>query len=500
MTSFRPRQPRLSKSRFLAGLQCEKRLYFEVYAPELASAVDSQRQALFDMGNNIGDIARQCFPGGYLVTEGYRQSTAALARTAVLVADPTVPAIFEGAFQYENTLIRVDILERTADETWRMIEVKASSRVKAVHYRDLAIQTHVLQGSGIEISTICLMHLNRQYVYEGDDIDLQQLFVVEDVTEEVLPRLSEIPRQLDDMQTLLTQTSPPVREPDGHCHTPYECPFWAYCTKQKPKRWIYYLPGTHNVVRRLMKQGIEQIDEIPSRVKLSPLQQRVKENVEWLSPALAQVLESVHYPVHHLDFETCMPAIPLYPQTRPYQPVPIQWSNHIERDDTTLHHDTYLCTDHHDPRETLAVTLLASLGQEGSICVYSDYEKYILTALADALPALREDLLQVTHRLWDLLAVIQAHYYHPGFQGSFSMKSVLPALVPSLRYDDLEIQDGAMASTMYHQMVFKETDWVEQQRLAAALEAYCARDTFGMVALRRVLSEKVQDLIPLTEN
>jgi len=498
MTTFIPKRPRLSKSRFLSGRQCHKRLYFEAYTPELAAETDGQRQAMLDMGKQIGDTAQQCFPGGQLVTEGYRQSAAALERTATFMTNPDIPAIFEAAFQYEGTLIRVDILERSGEQTWRLIEVKASSRVKAVHYHDLAIQTHVLQGAGIAISHVCLMHINRHYVFQGGDIDLRQLFVVEDLTEEVFPQLSGIPDQLEQMRAVLTQEVPPVVKPDGHCHTPYECPFWEHCTQEKSERWIYHLPGTKEVVRRMMKQGIELIDDIPFRVRLSTLQQRVKDNVEWLSPELEQTLKSVHYPIHHLDFETFMPAIPLYSQTRPYQPVPTQWSNHIEREDGTLQHETYLCTDHRDPREELAVALLSSLGQDGSICVYSDYEKYVLTALAEVLPSLRTELLQLTHRLWDLLSVIQSHYYHPGFAGSFSIKSVLPTLVPSLSYSDLEIRDGATASAMYHQMVFKETDWVERQRIASALHEYCARDTLGMVELRRILAEKVQHRVPST--
>ena len=494
MNTFIPRPPRLSKSRFLSGLQCEKRLYFEAHSPELATEVDGQRQAMLDMGKHIGDTAQLCFPGGQLVTEGYRQSGAALERTATLMANPDIPAIFEAAFQYEGTLIRVDILERSGEETWRLIEVKASSRVKAVHYEDLAVQAYVLQGAGIAISNICLMHMNRHYVYQGEEVDLRQLFAIEDLTEAVLPRLPEIPSQLERMRAMLSCETPPVRDPDGHCHTPYECPFWDHCTKEKSERWIFYLPGTKEVVRRMMKQGIERIDDIPSRVKLSALQQRMKDNVEWISPELQQILSSVEYPVHHLDFETFMPAIPLYPRTRPYQPIPTQWSNHVESEDLQLRHETYLCTEQRDPREELAMALLDSLGNVGSICVYSDYEKYVLTALAEALPSLRAELLQLTHRLWDLLAVIQSHYYHPGFGGSFSIKSVLPTLVPSLSYANLEIQNGASASGIYHQMVFRETDWVEQQRLEAALHEYCARDTLGMVELRRVLAERAQRL------
>ena len=487
-----PRPPRLSKSRFLAGLQCDKRLYYEVFRFDYAAENNAQRQIMLDMGKQIGDTARLCFPGGQIVSEGYRRSNAALERTAQLIADPKVPAIFEAAFEYEGTLVRVDILERGSEQSWRLIEVKASSRVKAVHKADLSVQAHVLQGCGIILSQICLMHLNRNYLFQGGEVDLQELFVMEDLTEEVFPRLSEISDQLDHFRQILSGDSPPAISPDSHCHTPYECPFWAHCTKEKSKRWIFYLPGTKNVVKQMMKQGIEYIDEIPSRVKLSELQQRMKDNVEWVSSDLQGSLDSVRYPVHHLDFETFMPAIPLYPKTRPYQPIPIQWSNHIEAENFVLRHETYLCTDSRDPREELAVALLNSLGKDGSICVYSNYEKYVLTALAEALPSLRKELMQLTFRLWDLLAVIQANYYHPGFSGSFSFKSVLPTLVPSLSYEDLAIQDGATASAMYQHMVFTETDWVERQCIEVALYEYCARDTLGMVELRRVLLEKVQ--------
>ena len=495
MTS--PRDPtRLSKSRFLSGLQCHKRLYLEIHAPQLAAVVDDRRQIMLDMGKEMNEIAHRYFPGGVLVAENHRHSAAALERTAALMADPNVTAIFEGAFQFEGTLIRADVLERI-DSSWRLIEVKAAARVKSVHLDDLAVQTHVLRGNGLNLSGIFLMHVNRQYAYPGGDVDLQRLFVLEDLTEAIDERLPDIPPRLDEMRSMLGESRAPDVEPDHHCHSPYECPFWSHCTASKPARWIYYLPGGKDVVRRLRQQGIETIDEIPPQVFLPHLQQRMRENVEWISPKLAERLQSVRYPVHHLDFETVMPAVPLYAGTHPYQPIPIQWSNHTEAEDGSLRHTDYLCTEQKDPREEIAISLLESVGEEGSICVYSEYEHYIVKALAEAVPRLRKDLLRVGERLWDLLLVLQTHYYHPDFQGSFSIKSVLPALVPSLDYGDLEIKDGATASAMYHRMMFTVTDWVERQRLASALHAYCERDTLGMVELRRVLSQRVKSAATL---
>lgn len=486
------RAPRLSKSRFLSGLQCHKRLYLEIHTPELAAEPDDRRRSMLNMGKEITDIARRYFPGGVLVDENHRQSAAALEKTAALMADPSVTAVFEGAFQFENILVRVDVLERV-DAAWNLIEVKASSRVRSVHVDDLAIQTHVLQGNGLELAGSFLMHVNRRYFYPGGELDLRQLFVLENLTEEIRERLPDIPAHLEPMRAMLAGSRAPDVEPDDHCHTPYACPFWSHCTAAKPPRWIYTLPGGKKIVGRLRQQGIETIDDIPPQVSLTHAQRRVRDNVEWISPKLADALHSVHYPVHHLDFETVMPAIPQYARTHPYQPIPIQWSNHTERQDGTLTHDDWLWTGQDDPRDAIARSVLKSVGEEGSICVYSEYEHYVLKSLAEALPHLKDDLLRVGERLWDLLLVIQSHYYHPAFQGSFSMKSVLPALVPSLDYGDLTIKDGATASTMYHQMIAVD-DWVERDRLEKALRSYCARDTLGMVELRRVLSHKVNSM------
>jgi predicted RecB family nuclease len=294
------------------------------------------------------------------------------------------------------------------------------------------------------------------------------------------------------MSHLLLQAQPPVFEPDGHCHTPYDCPFWEHCTKDKPARWIHYLPGSKQVVSQLTQLGVATIDEIPAGTRLSPVQCRVKENVEWVSAKLGPLLKAVQYPVHHLDFETVMLPVPRFSDTRPYQALPVQWSNHIEQSAGELRHEEFLHKEVSDPREVLAISLLESLGERGSICVYSPYERSILEQLAAALPSLRPALSRIVSRLWDLFPIIRDHYYHPAFGGSYSIKAVLPAIVPSLAYDDLAIQEGGHAASQYYRMVFVETDWVERAAIEEALLRYCARDTLAMVELRRALMEKAQ--------
>jgi len=487
----------LSKSKFLSGLQCHKRLYLEVHHPSLATKPDAATQAMFDMGTEVGELARSRFSGGVLVAAGYRQTEAALAQTVELVQNPMVPAIFEAAFLYNGVLIRADVLERvlTAEGQpcgWRLIEVKSSTKVKDVHLEDLAVQSEVILGAGLTLVSVGLMHINTGYLYREGAIDLTELFTIQDLSEAVAQRRTAVPERLATMSRMLLQTQPPAIEPDRHCHTPYDCPFWEHCTKDKPARWIHYLPGSKQVVSQLAQQGVTTIDEIPDGTKLSPVQRHVKDNVEWVSAKLGSVLKAVQYPVHHLDFETVMLAVPRFSETRPYQALPVQWSNHIEQPNGELRHEEFLHNDVSDPRKSLAEALLESLGDRGSICVYSPYERSILEHLAVAVPSLRQALLRIVGRLWDLFPIIRDHYYHPAFGGSYSIKSVLPAMVPSLAYDDLAIKEGGYAASQYYRMVFVETDWVERANIQEALLAYCKRDTLAMVELRRALKEKAE--------
>jgi hypothetical protein len=322
--------PRLSKSKFVSGLQCLKRLYLELHHPQLATPPDASLQAILNMGTEIGELARRRFPGGVLVTAGHRQREAALTHTATLIHDPTVPAIFEGAFLHEGVLVRVDILERvptsaSESSSWRLIEVKSSTKIKDVHLDDLAIQRHVLLGTGLSLASSCLMHINTGYVYEQGDIDLTKLFAVQDISEAVNARCMKVPEQLAVMKRALLQPEPPLIEPGTHCQSPYECQFWNHCTRDKPVRWIFHLPGSKHTVAQLAAQGISVIDDIPMGTSLTLAQRRVKDDSEWVSAKLGHVLQSVQYPVHHVDFETVMLAVPRFPSTRPYQAIPVQW-------------------------------------------------------------------------------------------------------------------------------------------------------------------------------
>ena len=238
---------RLSKSRFLSGLQCLKRLYLEIHSPDLASEADAERQAMLDMGKEVGELARLRFPNGQLVAQSHRQASAALRRTEELVHDPTVQAIFEGAFQWEGTLVRVDVLQRVSEQTWCLIEVKASSKVKSAHYDDLAIQTAVLRGAGIALVGSCLMHLNTQYVYQGRDLISNNYLPSLISPNLVNERISKIDGQLEVMRNMLEVPEPPafIQTVIVTHHT--SVLFGNIARWRRDSAWVYYLPGNRKL-------------------------------------------------------------------------------------------------------------------------------------------------------------------------------------------------------------------------------------------------------------
>jgi hypothetical protein len=480
--------PLLSKSRFAAGLQCPKRLFLECYFPDLAKPPDISQRAVMDTGIAVGRLARQRFPGGRVIEEEYYQHASAMTATIAAIADGSVPAIYEAAFVFDDVRVRADVLGRNADGTFDLVEVKSSASVKAEHVPDVAIQLYVLDGSGIAVRRACLLHIDNTYVYDGGSYDLERLFRLEDVSDQACAFVQmQAPNSLASMKEILLREEPPEVEIGRRCANPYECEFYRHCREGAPEHHIEHLPrATSGLLQALLDAGIRDIREIPEGFPgLSPAQRLVRECVvagqPHVGPGLAAALGAAAHPLHFLDFETFNPALPIYPGTRPYQVIPFQWSLHVQDSRGNLSHYSFLHDGDGDPREAFVLSLLDAVGPRGTIVVYTGFEQRILRGLAETFRQYSEHLVGLCGRMLDLHAVISAHYYHPGFHGSYSMKAVLPAVVPELGYDDLEIQEGGHASVAFAQMISPETEESERRRLRQALLDYCRRDTEAMV-------------------
>ncbi len=488
--------PKLSKSRFLAGLQCHKRLYLECFHRDLADPVNVGRQAILDAGTRVGELARNLYADGLHISEPYFQHEDAVISTQAALPDKSIPSVYEAAFLYDDIRIRVDILARASDDLFDLIEVKSGTSVKGEHLPDLGVQIYVLRGCGISVRRACLAHLNKEYVYQGGDYDLGQLFSVEDITDKVQPLLVDIPSSLDEMRLHLSNPEPPDIKARKQCSRPYTCPFHSHCHADEPEHSITQLPrASQKLLDLLEEEGIEDIRDIPADFPgLNATQQRVRDCVVnsrvHMNPELARALAQLEYPIHFLDFETFNPALPVYVGTRPYQVIPFQWSNHILDRDGQLTHQEFLNEGFGDPREPFAKSLLEALGITGTIITYSNFEATRIRELAQALPELSSDLLALLDgRIVDLLQLIRKYCYHPEFHGSFSLKSVLPAVVPDLDYSDLEIYEGDQASAAYAEMILPETSTDRRDSLRKALLAYCKRDTEAMVRLFETLRQ-----------
>ncbi len=479
-----PRPVGLSKSRVMAGLQCHKLLWWmvrEPTAPELQP--DDQTQAALDRGTRVTEIARSYVPGGVLIDLPYDAYAERLTLTRQALEDGA-PVIYEGSFRAAGVYVAVDILKRDTD-SFRLIEVKSSASVKDHHLPDVAVQAYVLRQNGLDLMSTEVMHLNRECAYP----DLSNLFTRADVTEAVRAIEDRVPRWVAEQIEMLQGPVPDV--PIGpHCTTPYECPFMARCWPTLPPHHVSTLYAMRRRALELDEQGYRTIHDLPEDVPLGPIADRQRRAVQEgrliVEPALAAALDAFVPPIAFLDFETVGLAVPVWEGCHPYDAVPVQFSCHVQGVDGRVTHHEWLAEGPEDPRPALAERLVRACESARTVVAYNaGFERRCLEQMAEVLPTLAAPLRSIVARLVDLLPIVRNHVYHPDFRGSFGLKSVLPALVPDLRYDNLAIADGGTASLELERLLFNG-DGLEpetREKLRSDLRRYCHQDTWGLVKL-----------------
>ena len=490
----------LSKSQYVRGLKCLKALYLYRERKDLADAVTPDAQARFDQGTEVGILAQQLFPGGTLIKADYRDPDGALAETKAAVA-AGAGVLYEAAYQHDDVLIRADIMVNTGPGAWSLYEVKSSTEVEDTYLDDVAIQRHVLKGAGVKLDRAHVVILNKAYERRGA-LDLQALFLPVDVTADSEDRLAAVPRNLAAMKAAAGAAAAPDAAIGARCWTPYDCDFTGHCWAKVPDYSVWDLAGAQGKKKaELWNAGIETVAEIPDDVKLNDYQKRQRfaaasgqTHVD--VAAVRAFLATLTYPVHHLDFETFAAAIPPYDGTHPYQQLPFQASLHVQafRRGPVVHHE-YLADGTQDPRLGLAHFLLEHVGGTGAVVAYhKSFEGGILKALAawyDKQPE-KNYLLDMETRLWDLAEPFKkAMYAAPAFKGSWSIKAVLPALVPSMTYKGMEIANGADAMRAYARLMGNDVTPAERAKTMTDLLAYCGTDTMAMVRILEHLEEVV---------
>lgn len=540
-------EKKLSKSQYCQGRRCSKALWLYRNKRELADKPSLFMQHIMDQGTAVGELATEVFKDGVLVSQGHKQAAAALERTAALVAQ-NVPAIFEAAFIFEELLVRVDVLRNNFDGTWDLIEVKSTTNVNPkAHLDDVAIQKWVLDNNGIKVRKAILMHLNREYIRNqeeqsfGDkvsgfwsflrghlrneelssrekvynlwslsrnyvrngELNLEELFVLEDVSEAIEPYYDAIEPELENIKSYIAQSVEPQELIGSKCKNPYICSFKSYCWTHARDGTIHTLGRINDKKRHeLVEMGIKTISQIPEGYKLSDNQaverlSHVRNEPQVTIESLTSHLNELKYPLYFLDFESTSYAVPQFEGSWPYRHLVTQYSLHIqESPGSPLIHKEYIHNDNSDPSREIAIRLLEDIPDDGgSIIVYHrPYEKTRTKELAEAIPELQEPLNSLIDRMWDLATPFAKRWYwNKDFNGSFSIKSILPVFAPEFSYSDLEIQSGDMAQRQYDIMLSLPKHSPERRRIINNLLRYCKRDTLAMVIILQKLQQAIEN-------
>ncbi len=481
----------LSKSTFIKGVQCEKALYLHKFYPELADEISQPQEAVFQTGTDVGVLAQKLFSGGVDAgPEDYTKYFASFKYTQQLI-DDGVEVIYEAGFCYDYVMCFVDILVKK-EGRWYAYEVKSSTKVSDTHVIDASLQYYIMQKSGIDIADISITHIDNTYVRDGE-LDLQNLFKSQSVLNEAKNNIEYIKNKLKELHTVLADNCIPQADIGSYCNEPYTCNFKGECWKHIPEYSVFDIANLRaNKKWNLYYNGYTKLKDIPSETKLSTNQQFEVHSYLTNSKIInhkkiADFVRNLSDNLYYLDFETYNPAIPPFEGLKPYQQTPFQYSAHYENNGLLEHYE-FLANPLNDPREPFIKSLINDMKKEGDILVYNiGFEKGRLNALIHSFPEYQNDLQSIIDRMKDLIIPFREKwYYDPVMKGSYSIKDVLPAVVPGFSYDNLEINNGSLASVVFTNLASKN-DKVEIQKIRENLLAYCKLDTYAMVKILEVL-------------
>jgi len=484
----------IPKSSFMRGLQCFRALWLYKHRPELMPQQSASPDARSDEGAVVGRLARGLFPGGCEIPMGDRDSDKLLELTGKRIEAGDAP-IYEAAISAAGVFVRVDILV-PAKKGWEIYEVKSSIKIKPHQYHDAAVQYHALKEAGLKISGVFIVHINNEYVRQGA-LDIRRLFTVTDVSSQVMNLQGEIPGSLNEMRKTLQGEEPDITI-GLHCDKPRECDFRGHCWQHVPENSVLDITGRGKKERfELYKKGIVSVTDLPDDFSLNPEQKiqvdGVKTGISVVNKvALSRFLDTLWYPLCFLDFETWAPAVPPFDNTKPYGHIPVQYSLHIvDGEGGELRHYEYLADGRDDPRAQLTAQLVGQIPENSCVLAYSQsFEIMALKVLERACPDYAGAVASIRGNVRDLMVPFRnKDYYTPQMKGSYSIKYVLPALVPDMKYEGA-ITDGDAAMGAFAKLR-KIDDPAERDMLCRELLGYCKQDTLAMV---RIL-EKVREAV-----
>jgi hypothetical protein len=473
----------ITKSMIVASVRCPTRL--QRIASRSTQAATTSVAAYH--GLIVQNRARELVSGGVLVGRN-PDDTCPLTYTKALMDDATVPAIFEAGFFHNGVEVFADILKRLGS-SWELTEVKSATNTTDEHIFDAAIQAYIIEGSGITLERITLQSINSEATSPDAG---RAAFAYENITDECRDMYPAVEDAIMQCRSILS--GEPIQcELTSRCNNPSSCEFKTDCQKEWTEYPVSCLPHGHVVAAKLRERGIYDIRDIPDGILKSSNHIRVRNVTRDGKPLIgkreADVLKTLPYPHNFIDFETAQSPFSMFEGVAPYEQVPFQWSCHTQQECGQLEHREFLDITGNDPRRGFATSLIGACGNVGTVIVYNaTFERRVLTYLAALFPDLAHALESITTRLFDLLDVTRDAYYHPAMKGSWSLKAILPCLVPELSYDNLEgVKNGEMAQLAYLRAIEKGLPLNVLESIRKSLLKYCDLDTYSMVRVVETL-------------
>lgn len=489
----------LSKSQYIRGLQCHKSLWLYKNKPELRETANQAQESLFNTGFDVGDLAKQLFPNGVEIEFDSSNFDGMITKTKELINNGC-EVIYEATFNENGIFAMADILVKNGD-FWDIYEVKASTSVKEYHLNDASIQWYALNNA-LNLNKVYIVHINNSYERNGN-LDIKNLFSIVDITEEVQNRQYQIPFNLEQMDFMLQNDMPNI-DIGTHCSDPNGCDFEGHCWKHIPSPSVFNLYWMNGAKKfEMYYKGLITYEDIPSDFALNTTQklqiETFKSNEPFVDKSIIEdFIETVKFPINFFDFETFQNAIPRFDNQRPYMQIPFQYSLHILHEDGRLEHKEFLGDENSDPRDALITQMLSDITPNGSIMAYNQsFEITRIKELANYKIEKKYELLALVDRFVDLIVPFRGRgYYHPNFNGSFSIKSVLPSMFPNnneLNYKKLgSIQNGGDAMDTFANLhLLKDTS--KRDEIRKDLLSYCRLDTLAMVRIFEKLKEIVKN-------
>lgn len=485
----------LSKSTLIRSVQCQKSLYLYKYYSQLREKPSYTQQATFNRGHNVGYLAQQLFPNGKDLTPSSPikwQQSALATQHYIQIREPV---LYEAAFINRQVLVAVDVLVFNG-KNWDVYEVKSSLKISETYLQDAAIQYHIIKNCGVDINQFFIVNLNGDYVRKGD-LDIQKLFKITDVTQELIARKDKTQQIIDNaIETLLAGNVPDIRI-GGHCVKPYPCDFMQHCWGDKMQTEVFQFGGMNLEEKaNLLSSGVENISEeilkdIPS-INKTILNAHFKNEPVYDIEQIKTILSPLSGSLYFVDIEAFQPAIPLYDNSCPYETIPflssILYFNKAENSEKeNVLFVKYSGTE--DLRKDFLKQFLDLTKEPIPIVVYGkSFEKNVLWRLGNLYPEYRSEVEDRANRIVDLSSIfLKNFYYHPMMNGSVSLKAIIDALKPNF-FENIYIKEGREAAAVYEEYLHSKE---KHKQTETRLIEYCSADTRALLEVWKHLEKLV---------